>query len=100
MKTCAVFYFFKIFRSSASYFKQHFYFTHFYVFYVNILISQISNFYQRAMRQQYHGKQRLYAMVGRTAMITVTRKCAIVLRTHRSNVIVTSLMMVVQGGDA
>jgi len=33
-----------------------------------------------------------------TVLTRATRKCAIVLRTFRSNVIVTSLMMVVQGG--
>jgi len=42
-----------------------------------------------------------YAMVSMTVLTRVRRKCAIVLRTNRSNVIVTSLMMVVQvGGDA
>jgi len=40
-------------------------------------------------------------MVTITVLTRVTRKCAIVLRARRSNVIVTSLMMVVQeGGDA
>jgi len=41
---------------------------------------------------------RIYAMVDMTVLTRVTRKCAIVLRTGRSNVIVTSLMMVVQDG--
>jgi len=45
----------------------------------------------------YH--HRLYAMVPMIVMTTVTRKCATVLRTDRSNVIVTNLMMVVQGGE-
>jgi len=39
-----------------------------------------------------------YVMVTMTVLTRVTRKCAIVLRTDRSSAIVTSLMMVVQGG--
>jgi len=46
----------------------------------------------------HHG---LYATASMTVLTRVTRKCAIVLRTNRSNVIVTSLMMVVRScGDA
>jgi len=49
----------------------------------------------------HSGNQRSYAMVTMTVLTTVTRKCAIVLRTDHSNAIVTSLIMVVQGvGDA
>jgi len=57
------------------------------------LISQIPNLHQRAVWR--HG---VYAMVPMNVLTRVTRKCAIVLRTYRSNVIVTGLMMVVQGG--
>ena len=57
-------------------------------------ISQISNLHQHAMG--HHGGQILYAMDTRTALTTVTRKCAIVLRIYLSNVIATSLMMAVQ----
>ena len=60
------------------------------------LFSQIPNLHQRAMCDH-----RGYAMACMTVLTRVTKKCAIVLRTIRSNVIVTSLMMVVQGcGDA
>jgi len=37
-------------------------------------------------------------MVAMTVLTRVTRKCAFVLRTGRSIVIATSLMMVVHGG--
>ena len=49
------------------------------------------------MRHQDGGRHRLHVMVTVTAWTTVTRKCANVHRTT-SNVLVTGLMMVVQGG--
>ena len=50
---------------------------------------------------RHHQSHRLYVMASMTVLTKVTRKCAIVRRTDHSNVIVTGLIMVVQGdGDA
>ena len=65
------------------------------MFFANILI-KVNFSDSKPSRPMCH--HQIYAMVSTTVLTRVTRKCAIVLRTVRSNEIVTSLMMVVHGG--